>query len=208
MAITIQSTMVTLVIFFDICSSTIILERMRALGEEERWCTILMGLQDYIQQYQTELEFRIYKFIGDGWVLLSNPKCNKKNLFSFFKGLSEKYIELYNKYILPRMNININNVGLTFGIDTGTLFEMDMDDNNEYAGGPLNIASRLQGSIGQGDLNPENKVMMLKELYDSMSEVIRYDYVVDNAKRTLKHLNDGRPLKCKKISLLEKPKNI
>lgn len=196
-----------LVVVFDICSSTTILENLTLSGDKELWCEILVGLQRYLRNQRSKLHYKIYNFIGDGWILLFPTDIRGDILIPFLKGLSDEYYTLYKRILHPILSVTPQQIGLTFGVDSGILYMMKMDKRTEYAGISLNIASRLQGSIGQKDRNPANKVLTSKRVYKTMAKYIRANYVVKKAERKLRNVMGGEKFLCRKISLFKKPTN-
>jgi hypothetical protein len=189
----------TLCVFIDICSSTSILERCSDLGIEDNWGNLILDLYDYIESNTIKVCMNSHKFLGDGWIVFIDPNINWKILFSFLQELAVKYIELYNKYIKEHMYSTLENIGLTIGLHKGTLFIID----KELFGMPLNIASRLQGSLRNRDNDTPyaNMVMVLKQLYKSQSIDLSRLYPLRQVKRTLKNLWGNTPQQCIEISL-------
>lgn len=189
----------TLCVFIDICSSTSIVERCCDLGIEDNWGSLILDLSDFIDTFKVELYMNSHKFLGDGWILFINPNIKWTILFSFFEKLASKYIELYNKYIHGNMVTELNDIGLTIGLHTGTLFAI----RNELFGMPLNIASRLQGSLRRRGAGTSyaNKVMILKELYESQPEDLSEHYSLNNVEICLRNLREDTPQQCVEISL-------
>ena len=60
------------VLVFDICSSTQIVEHLKLEGPQEAWCNLLIDIDNFLKREREALGFEIYKFTGDGWILLFN----------------------------------------------------------------------------------------------------------------------------------------
>lgn len=58
------------VVVFDICSSTTILEDLLRSDSEKRWRDLLIDIKRFLVAQREVREFEIYKFMGDGWILL------------------------------------------------------------------------------------------------------------------------------------------
>ena len=61
------------VIFFDICSSSTILEDLLATDNMKIFRNVLISIKSFLKTRASQDEFVLYKFIGDGWVLLFPP---------------------------------------------------------------------------------------------------------------------------------------
>jgi hypothetical protein len=55
-----------IVLTFDICSSTIILENLLQIDKFEVWCKFLNWIKRHLMEQSKVLEFTLYKFTGDG----------------------------------------------------------------------------------------------------------------------------------------------
>ena len=131
-----------MVLVLDICSSTLILEDLLRTENEEKWRNLLILLKEFLRKESESHRFDIYKFVGDGWILLFDPTFNTKILFDLLKRLCEKYEKLFIESIEPVLSIDIQNKGITFGLDKGTLVRIVMNGKVEYIGRPVNLAAR------------------------------------------------------------------
>lgn len=192
------------VVIFDISSSTSILENLLINEQQTKWRNLLIGLKSFLRTKSDELDFITYKFIGDGWILLFPIDCDGVVLLNFISELCEKYNELI-KIVEEALSTSINNMGLTFGIDKGTVIYMTMNRTKEYVGRPINIASRLQGSIKDRDKYPQGKVLLSKYTFNDFTKsqriIIKSKYKVSDVKRNLKNVLNGDNYLCKKIAL-------
>jgi class 3 adenylate cyclase len=139
------------VLCFDICSSTRILENLLETGNEARWKNLILALKDFLQEEQRVIDFEIYKFLGDGWVLLFDPHVHALLLKPFLTRLCDKFDELFAPRIGPRIDRTGIQSGISMGLDFGTLIRIKMNDRIEYLGRPLNVANRLQDTLKQDD---------------------------------------------------------
>jgi len=57
------------VLIFDFCSSTAILEKLIEDGREVRWRNLLIEVKKFLWAEQARLQFDLYKFTEDGWIL-------------------------------------------------------------------------------------------------------------------------------------------
>ena len=133
-----------LVVVFDICSSTTILEDLKRTDNLGAWKHLLIFLKDYLLHKGGPLQMDLYKFIGDGWVLLFPNAAPKKELCDFLSGLSRSFEEQFGACVRPLLSHEPSPVGLMFGIDAGELHRIVLDNQIEYVGRAINVAARLQ----------------------------------------------------------------
>jgi hypothetical protein len=193
-----------IVLFFDIYSSTSILEDLIRTENQLRWRNLLIKIKNYLNSKHSKLDFEIYKFLGDGWVLLFKPRLEGLRIFDFIKDLSANYISFYNNLIKDVLTTTIPDKGLTFGMDVGSCISFIMNSKREYTGRPLVVAARLQEAIEQKDRNPQNKVLISNNLYAKFKDRkdIEKKYEIKAVIRKLKNISGGENYKCKKIKLL------
>ncbi|HEX7330406.1 MAG TPA: hypothetical protein VF290_02845 [Pyrinomonadaceae bacterium] len=164
------------VLVFDFCSSTSILEDLIRSENQQYWQELLMEVKNFLTKEEERGKFTIYKFIGDGWILLFDANFPPRDLFLFMRSLCERYNELFNAMVRPNLASHIHTLGITFGLDRGSLSRFDMDGQVEYIGRFINVAARLQGAIKSEDDNPGGKVLMPKHLYASVKQDISQEF--------------------------------
>ncbi len=59
-----------LVVVFDMCSSSDVLEELTLSGDLWRYDELLTSIKEYLANAQGKVLFDPYKFTGDGWILL------------------------------------------------------------------------------------------------------------------------------------------
>jgi hypothetical protein len=192
-----------IIVFFDICSSTSILEDLLKTENQNRWRNLLIAIKNYLLQERSSKRFELYKFLGDGWILLFEPRAEGLEIFKFLENLSDKFIFLYKRRIKDFLTNRIPVAGLTFGMDIGSCIKVVMNKQIEYVGRPLNVAGRLQDAIGQRDNKPQNKGLVSKNLYATFKDKgkIKQEYTVWGVKRTLKNISGGEDYRCLKVEL-------
>ncbi len=200
---TVQSTH-KVVVFFDICSSTTILEDLLRTENGRRWRNLLIGLKRFLVEERDEFGFLIYKFLGDGWVLLFDAKKIRGNqLVSFLTRLDGHYQNLFHTGICEVLGGSEHTIGITAGVDEGTLVRIIMNQQEEFIGRALNVAARLQGAIKQKDKKPEGKILLSKNAFVLLkveSARIRSTLV----ERELRNISGGEHYQARKISLRKK----
>jgi len=156
-----------LVVVFDICSSTTILEDLKRTDNLSAWRNVLIHLKDYLLKHGAELDMNLYKFIGDGWVLLFPDDVSKTALCDLLRELSQSYELQFEASIRPLLSQEPNPIGLMFGIDAGELIRLELNGQVEYLGRAINVASRLQSYTKELPGGPSYKVIFSKNSYNS-----------------------------------------
>ncbi len=190
------------VLVFDICSSTSILEDLLRSENEKRWRDLIIEMKNFMIRERNNRNFEIYKFMGDGWILLFDIDFPPADLFELLKRLCEKYDAIYKRRIRNVLSIKVN-IGLTFGLEKGTLIHFVVNHQKEYIGRAINVAARLQGATKDGDSNPEGKVLMSKAAYHSVRAEISQQYRASTVVRTLRNIAGGEEYHAIKLSLFE-----
>ncbi|MEM1145244.1 MAG: hypothetical protein AAGI88_21910 [Pseudomonadota bacterium] len=190
------------VVFFDICSSTALLEDLLRSENLVRWRNLLIQLKVFLRKRGKRIECQPYKFQGDGWVLLFPRETSAGTLFEFLRDLTREYCITYKNNIEPVLDGDVPTApGLTFGIDCGDLIEVKMNQTWEYIGRPLNVAARLESAVGSGDEKDrkENKGLILNSAYQKLMENGPSGLKTTVVNRTLKHVNANNRLRCRLI---------
>jgi class 3 adenylate cyclase len=191
------------VVVFDICSSTVILENLIHLQKRKRWIRLLTHLNDFLANEAKSVPFEVYKFLGDGWILLFDEDANGLQIMRFLKRLCEHYETLF-KPIAEVLNTSVP-VGLMFGTDRGPLLCVHMNGQSEYIGRALNVASRLQGAIVQKDKRPAGKLLISKNAYADLG-LGATEFEGKLVKRTLAKVAGGEAYEARKITIREPTK--
>jgi len=100
-----------MVLVFDVCSSTSILEDLLRSENEAKWRNLLISLKKFLRQESKSHDFDIYKFVGDGWILLFDPTFDASTLFDLLRRLCDEYEKLFRKSIEPVLSMDIKNIG-------------------------------------------------------------------------------------------------
>jgi class 3 adenylate cyclase len=156
-----------IVIVFDICSSTAILEDLKQTDNLAAWRNLLIDMKNRLKYEATGLPIEVYKFIGDGWILLLSPDAVSPEQFHHvLKNISMWFFLMFGEYVRPLLQREPDPIGLTFGMDMGDLIRIEMNEQKEYIGRAINVASRLQGAIKSLKGNPSGKVLCSKPLFN------------------------------------------
>jgi hypothetical protein len=189
------------VVTFDICSSSNVIEELMLNGALDRYAQLLTSLKEYLAAAQNELLFDPYKFTGDGWILLFPSLTDGDLLFTFLRDLCRFFRKEFEKEIVRHLATPPDITGLTFGVEKGPLARMKMYGQTEYIGRALNVASRLQASIGDKDKFPNYKALVSNRVFNEYFSTIK-GLKIWKVKRTLRNIQGGLDFHCRKIQLL------
>lgn len=190
-----------IVVAFDMCSSSNIIEQLTLNGDVGRLNTFLGSLKRYLAKQQSNVMFDPYKFTGDGWILLFPPNTNGIALASFLMDLCQFYAREYRKTLKPYLAIQPSVAGITFGIDKGPIEHLIMCGQTEYVGRAINIACRLQGAVKDKGGTPANKALVSNAVYAEYFNGAKFPKVF-RARRTLRNINNDAVYNCRKIELV------
>ena len=189
-----------IVLTFDICSSTDILEDLHRTENIKEWRNFIIWIKQYLTKKSKTEDFMLYKFTGDGWILLFDFDYPGEDLIDFLENFCDAYhMRLKNK-ILNILETPPDVIGLTFGMDRGTLVKILMNKRNEYVGRAINVACRLQGAIKDKDSAPQYKILMTNHLYNFLKDDLS-DHRCVKAKRKLRNIAGDKVVRCRKIFL-------
>jgi hypothetical protein len=194
----------TVVLAFDVCSSTDIFESLAQRGEQQKFWHCLRDIKRYLADVRKDkpFPFDAYKFTGDGWILFFPSNVDGMTLLEVLRDLALFYQKYFSERLEPYIDTLPGTLGLTFGIEKGSLAPMKFFGKEEYVGRPLIMATRLQGAIGVGDVSPADKVLASKAVYKEQFAAAHHTYKVVDTDRDLKNVGKG-PVSCKLIHLLE-----
>lgn len=199
-----------LVAFTDVCSSSVIVEGLSERSRIPEWKEHLNKILHGIRQRQSDLNFEIYKFLGDGWVLLFEPGVsNKLEIMNFFRNLCEIHRTNFEDNISDYMDGVIPNIGLSFGLYFGNIYPVEINEQQEYVGESLNIASRFQGSIrNQKDTSDHAANQLLMSWPDYISYFkdqidAEYSEYTKKVERKLRNIKNNKTWNCARIHLLQ-----
>ncbi len=157
-----------LVVVFDICSSTTILHDLKSTDNLAEWRNLLIGMKNGLLHEGGKLEMELYKFIGDGWVLLFPEDVNRDTLCTFLSVISMAFDAQFERSVSPLLQSRLSPCGLMFGIDSGELIRLEMNDQFEYIGRAINVAARLQSATKELPHGPSYKALFSKNSLNSL----------------------------------------
>ena len=181
------------VLVFDICSSTVFIEDLVKTDEMDAYCMLLKDFKNFLTAMGVD-GMTIYKFLGDGFVLL----FDKKVLFDEVLTVSRKITDFAKERIglFIRDNIEttlIPRIGITIGIDIGNLKSIRLNGETEFIGRALNVSSRLQSSLK--DKEHVNKILMSVKAYKQIaSPDIKHKCI--ERERVFRNVSDNNRTRC------------
>ena len=188
------------VVFFDICSSSNMLEDLILSENLRSMRDLILTIRGFIKKEAAVQGFEVYKFIGDGWILLFPPEWTGESLVILLEELCRRFEKHWTRYVKPRLQTRPAVVGLTFGVDRGELVKFRMMGQPEYIGRALNVASRLQGAVKQKDDNPAYKVLFSNPSFKALR--LSHDFRPSRTVTcTLRNIQGGATYSCVKMTL-------
>lgn len=123
-----------IVVIFDICSSTDVLEDLNRTDNVVEWRNFLIWAKNYLRDRAKKFSFDLNNFTGDGWLLLFDNDASGKNVFEVLTNFCRRFEKRFNEKIRPILEAPPDVVGMTFGMDRGRLLKVRMNQRNEYVG--------------------------------------------------------------------------
>jgi len=190
-----------IVVAFDMCSSSDVLEGLTLKGETARLKSFIEKLKHYLANAQKDLPFDPYKFTGDGWILLFPVDTDGPKLLSFLRDFAIYFRKAFKTDVLTFLDVRPDITGLTFGVEKGPLVPMTIFQTQEYIGRALNIACRLQSAIKDKGGSPAYMALVSNSVFNSYFSPAT-GYVVYPVRRQLRNIQGGKAIHCSKIDLL------
>jgi hypothetical protein len=134
------------VVVFDICSSTTILQDLKETDNLAAWRDLLIYLKSSLVSASKTYSMEIYKFIGDGWILMFPVTIRRESLRGFITDLAMDFDSQFDMTITPLLQRQPASIGLTFGIDAGELIQVEMNSQPEYIGKGYQCSVPIAGS--------------------------------------------------------------
>jgi class 3 adenylate cyclase len=197
------------IVAIDMCSSTSIIEDLTRTHSVDRFELLLKKLQSWLSLNSNKYcNYEIYKFTGDGWILIFPTDSLHKNvLMKFLIQLSKRYYLYQKMCIVKHLESFPKTKGLTFGIDTGLIYEIKLNNKCEYIGRPLNVACRLQNAVKDKCDSPDYNIFVSVKVFNNFLDETE-DFQFKNETCELKNISGGENYRCKKIDLSLKVRNM
>jgi len=194
-----------IVVAFDLCSSSQIMEDLLLSEKFDRYETFLGCVKRWLMNWTRSHPsgnggFELYKFTGDGWILLFPTATNGIALIKTMYSLCEMIRAELARHILPSLSSMPPVLGATLGIEEGNLIRMTMNGRDEYVGRALNIACRLQNAAKEKEPHPDcYKALVSARLFNERLTKSSTRYKVEPATCSLRNILSGTGFVCRKI---------
>lgn len=188
-----------IVVTFDMCSSSTIIEDLTLSGDVSPYMDLLRDLKHHLASIQRMAIFRLYKFIGDGWILLYPSRTDGVAILDQLEELSNFYRARIGA-TLKHLQTSPQTVGLTFGIDVGRVAKATIFQTKEWIGRPINVACRLQGAVMQDDGLPPYRALASNPFYMRYLDGRDHGFGTRDVERNLRNISGGAKYVCKEIS--------
>ncbi len=187
------------VVAFDMCSSSRMLEDLTRTGSLKQYDRMLKNLRLWLAANALSSKFALYKFTGDGWILLfPAPTVTGEGLMSFLLRLSKKHQSFREHFVDGHLESRPDSVGLTFGLDMGPVRKLILGNEVEFVGRPINVACRLQSAVKDKKPGPDYRCLMSRKIYNTyMTEVEGFHF--GSATRGLRNISGGESYQCYKV---------
>ena len=200
-----------IVVVLDLCSSSQIMEDLLLSEKFDRYEAFLTCIKRWLMNW-TEAHsppkgrFELYKFTGDGWILLFPDTIRGEHLVAFLHNLCEMIKAELARHIVPNLSTMPAVLGATLGVEAGPLVRMTMNEREEYVGRALNVACRLQDAAKDKEAHPDcYKVLVSARLYNERLVKASAKYKVEEATCSLRNILGGRGFACRKIDFTADP---
>ena len=187
------------VVAFDMCSSSKILEDLTRTGSLRQYDRMLKNLRLWLAANARSSGFVLYKFTGDGWILLfPTDALTGSGLMSFLLRLCKKHEHFRQQFVDKHLESEPESVGLTLGIDAGPVRKVILGSEVEFVGRSINVACRLQTAVKDKKPGPDYRCLMSRKVYNRyMTEIEDFHFVpVD---RVLRNISGGEKYQCYKV---------
>jgi class 3 adenylate cyclase len=189
------------VVVMDVCSSTQILETLTRMENAEEYYKLMMRIYKAVER-ATMNKGSIYKFLGDGFILLFNSEYEFDKILSCVGNICQASNTELTRFVSSKLDRPVlKRMGITVGIDEGMIYQMDFNDTMgiEYFGMPINRASRLQASLK--DPGHANKALISWKLYSKILDK-RIRACTKETTRTFHNVAEDTTLRCYEIDLI------
>lgn len=188
-----------IVVSFDLCSSSKILEDLSLTGNVDKMGNMLRDLHIIVDAEVGKLGGEVYKFTGDGWILIFPDTINGKLFVNLLTDICARCCNAL-KTVRTFLESTPQRIGIVIGMDRGPLLKIKLAGTDEWVGRAINVACRLQNAIKDKDDEPEYKALMSKQLYQKF----KAEFGICSpgaATRKLRNIRGGENFECIKVTL-------
>ena len=203
MPVTINHTRI--VVSFDLCSSSQIMEDLLLSEKFDRYETFLTCIKRWLMNWTNTHSpdngrFELYNFTGDGWILLFPATTRAKALVESMLSLCEMISAELARHIIPSLSSMPSVLGATMGVEEGKLIRMTMNERDEYVGRALNIACRLQNAVKEREPRSDcYRALVSASLYNDRLAQLSLPFKVEPTTCSLRNILSGGAFACRKI---------
>jgi class 3 adenylate cyclase len=191
-----------IVVAFDMCSSSTIVDDLYRAGNLQPLRTFFLEMRSYLEKEQKRsVPFELYKFVGDGWLLLFPPNTDGKRLLAFLEQLCLFFAVAFRRSLLPHLSRHPAHVGISFGVEMGDLVSVVMDRQQEYVGRAINVACRLQAALKDKGGSPAYSALVSNRVYREYFAGTT-PHRVHKVTRSLRNIDGGAIFECRRLWLL------
>jgi len=196
-----------IVVVFDLCSSSQIMEDLLLSEQFAHYETFLTCVKRWLMNWTNSHSpvhgrFDLYKFTGDGWILLFPEAIRGRALIEFMRSLCEMIRAELRRHIVPSLSSHPTVMGATIGVEAGNLIKMTMAEHDEYVGRALNLACRLQNAVKEKEPDSDcYKALLSARLYNELFAQWAMPYQVESVTCSLRNILGGSGFACRKIDL-------
>jgi class 3 adenylate cyclase len=185
-----------IVLVFDICSSTVMIENLVQNDRVADYVRLIDGYWAFLNSKRDHYSFTIYKFLGDGFILLFENRELLDDVVNFFNELARFSREVLMWFRKTYLDLTaLPREGITAAVAVGRIAKMKTQNmsQKEYVGRPINVACRLQGKMEE--LRHVGKLLMQAEAYRMISNHI-YRKACKETTRSLKYISNAAEMRC------------
>jgi hypothetical protein len=189
------------VIAFDMCSSSNIIEDLSRTQNLIAFDRLLKNLRLWLWSNARQSKYVLYKFTGDGWIVLFPVSAIDGNgLMRFLVRLSRQHNSLRKRFIDKHLESMPHAIGLTFGVEMGTLRKVVLGREIEFVGRALNVACRLQAAVKDKGPDPNYRCLFSRKVFNTyLREVEGFKFF--DVERSLRNISGGERYRCVKANL-------
>lgn len=194
-----------IVVVLDLCSSSQIMEDLLLSDQFDRYEAFLTCIKRWLMNW-TEAHsppkgrFELYKFTGDGWILLFPDTIRGEALVGFMYSLCEMIRAELARHIIPNLSTMPSVLGATLGVEAGNLVTMTMNERVEYVGRALNVACRLQDAVKDDEAQTDcYKALVSTRLFNERLTKASARYRIESSTCSLRNIQGGSAFACRKI---------
>ena len=194
-----------IVVAFDLCSSSQIMEDLLLSDKFDRYESFLTCVKRWLMNWSEQHappkgRCELYKFTGDGWILLFPDTISGAALMQFMYSLCEMINAELERHIIPSLSSLPPVLGATLGVEGGSLIRMTMNEREEYVGRALNIACRLQNAVKDKTPHPGcYKALVSSRLYNERFAQAKVPYNIEATTCSLRNILSGSGFACRRI---------